>query len=306
MAALRGAGPPVYRGASWTTDAPFRETAAAIEANRARDILAVEMEAAALYAFARARGKPVLCLAHVTNQMAVSSGDFEKGEADGARRHWLSLPPSRALGISAGAARGDNAERSERFCAFAIMAKAPREGEVKTRLVPPLSPAEAVALSVGFIRDTAENILAAARNYGDRRVRRLFAAGFGSVVRGARTGGDPPAAAASDRPRREPVRRRVGPARRRLPRGLPCRCRQSDAADFRARRSRACARNAGRPGRSRSGRGWRLLPYRPQAAASPPVRGDRLEHRTRVPANDRPCRRDRAVRGCSAGLVRCR
>ena len=27
---------------------------------------------------------PVLCLAHVTNQMAVSSGDFEKGEADGA------------------------------------------------------------------------------------------------------------------------------------------------------------------------------------------------------------------------------
>ena len=83
MAALRGAGPPIYRGATWTTDAPFRETAAAIAANRARNILAVEMEAAALYAFARARGKPVLCLAHVTNQMAVSSGDFEKGEADG-------------------------------------------------------------------------------------------------------------------------------------------------------------------------------------------------------------------------------
>jgi uridine phosphorylase len=83
MAALRGAGPPVYCGATWTTDAPFRETAAAIAANRARNILAVEMEAAALYAFARARGKPVLCLAHVTNQMAVSSGDFEKGEADG-------------------------------------------------------------------------------------------------------------------------------------------------------------------------------------------------------------------------------
>jgi hypothetical protein len=26
----------------------------------------------------------VLCLAHVTNRMAVSGGDFEKGEADGA------------------------------------------------------------------------------------------------------------------------------------------------------------------------------------------------------------------------------
>jgi uridine phosphorylase len=83
MGALRDAGPRVYQGASWTTDAPFRETAAAIAGCRARNILAVEMEAAALYAFARARDKPVLCLAHVTNQMAVSDGDFEKGEADG-------------------------------------------------------------------------------------------------------------------------------------------------------------------------------------------------------------------------------
>jgi uridine phosphorylase len=84
MQALRSAGQPIYRGAAWTTDAPFRETAAAIERARARGILAVEMEAAALYAFAQARQKPVLCLAHVTNQMAVSGGDFEKGEADGA------------------------------------------------------------------------------------------------------------------------------------------------------------------------------------------------------------------------------
>ena len=42
------------------------------------------MEAAALYAFARARGKAVLCFAHVTNQMAQIEGDFEKGAADGA------------------------------------------------------------------------------------------------------------------------------------------------------------------------------------------------------------------------------
>ena len=85
FAALAGSAEPVHRGASWTTDAPFRETAAAIDRCRDRDILAVEMEAAALYAFARARGKPVLCFAHVTNQMAVVSGDFEKGEADGAK-----------------------------------------------------------------------------------------------------------------------------------------------------------------------------------------------------------------------------
>jgi len=74
---------PLHRGASWTTDAPFRETAAAIEDCRARNILAVEMEAAGLYAFAQARNKPILCFAHVTNQMAVDEGDFEKGEADG-------------------------------------------------------------------------------------------------------------------------------------------------------------------------------------------------------------------------------
>jgi uridine phosphorylase len=84
MQGLSQSGLQIYRGATWTTDAPFRETAAAIERCRARGILAVEMEAAALYSFAQVRQKPVLCLAHVTNQMAVSDGDFEKGEADGA------------------------------------------------------------------------------------------------------------------------------------------------------------------------------------------------------------------------------
>ena len=42
------------------------------------------MEAAALYAFARARGKAVVCFAHVTNQMGQVEGDFEKGDANGA------------------------------------------------------------------------------------------------------------------------------------------------------------------------------------------------------------------------------
>ena len=55
MQALIAAGIPIQSGATWTTDAPFRETAAAIEAARNAGILAVEMEAAALYAFSRAR-----------------------------------------------------------------------------------------------------------------------------------------------------------------------------------------------------------------------------------------------------------
>src|SRR5262245_48492338 len=70
-------------GATWTTDAPFRETAEAIEAAKGRGILAVEMEAAALYTFAAATKARVLCLAHVTNTMGRSEQDFEKGEADG-------------------------------------------------------------------------------------------------------------------------------------------------------------------------------------------------------------------------------
>lgn len=74
---------PVERGATWTTDAPFRETPEAIAAMTAKGLLAVEMEAAALYAFGQARRKPVLCFAHVTNQMALIEGDFEKGEEDG-------------------------------------------------------------------------------------------------------------------------------------------------------------------------------------------------------------------------------
>ena len=76
---------PVLTGATWTTDAPFRETQAAIDAMAKRNLMAVEMEAAALYAFARVRQKPVLCFAHVTNQMGRIDGDFEKGEADGSR-----------------------------------------------------------------------------------------------------------------------------------------------------------------------------------------------------------------------------
>ena len=82
-AAISDLGVPIVAGATWTTDAPYRETEEAIAAMTAKGLLAVEMEAAALYAFAAARQKPVLCIAHVTNQMARVEGDFEKGEANG-------------------------------------------------------------------------------------------------------------------------------------------------------------------------------------------------------------------------------
>ncbi len=77
--------PHVVRGGAWTTDAPFRETDEAIAFARSEGLLAVEMEAAALYAFAEARRKPVICFAYVTNQMATVENDFGKGEAGGNR-----------------------------------------------------------------------------------------------------------------------------------------------------------------------------------------------------------------------------
>ncbi len=100
-------GTALHRGTTWTTDAPYRETEAAIAHARACGALAVEMEAAALYAFATARGLPVACIAHVTNTMGQQAGDdFEKGEAGG------SLTALRVIGAAAAAFRQDGGTAS--------------------------------------------------------------------------------------------------------------------------------------------------------------------------------------------------
>ena len=68
---------------SWTTDAPYRETKSSINAMKMKHVACVEMEASALYAFAKAKNKEVICFAHLTNTMAQEQGDFEKGEKFG-------------------------------------------------------------------------------------------------------------------------------------------------------------------------------------------------------------------------------
>jgi purine-nucleoside phosphorylase len=67
---------------------------------RARDLgaLAVEMEAAVLYAFNAATGHRVVCFAHATNAMAQTDEDFEKGEADGAKATLTVVGPRLAPG----------------------------------------------------------------------------------------------------------------------------------------------------------------------------------------------------------------
>ncbi len=81
--AFEDLGVEVLTGATWTTDAPFRETQSAIATMKQRGLLAVEMETAALYALAAARNRSIVCFAHVTNQMGQVDVDFEKGDADG-------------------------------------------------------------------------------------------------------------------------------------------------------------------------------------------------------------------------------
>ena len=103
---------PVTHGTAWTTDAPFRETATEIEHHRLAGVLAVEMEASALYAFAEATENPVVCFAHVTNQMASIEGDFDKGAANGSAdalrvigataERWLAWNEDGAEGLAAG------------------------------------------------------------------------------------------------------------------------------------------------------------------------------------------------------------
>lgn len=73
----------VVTASSWTTDAPYRETELAIKDAKSRGIACVEMEAAALYALAAATGQNIVCLAHITNTMAVDGDDFEKGADNG-------------------------------------------------------------------------------------------------------------------------------------------------------------------------------------------------------------------------------
>lgn len=70
-------------GKSWTTDAPYRETPSTIKNMKAANVHIVEMEAAALYAFAMKMNKKVICFGHITNSMAQNEVDFEKGLENG-------------------------------------------------------------------------------------------------------------------------------------------------------------------------------------------------------------------------------
>jgi len=73
---------PIRRGLVWTTDAPYRETRSQIDHWAARGVLAVEMQAASLFAFGQRRGLPTGLVAHVTNGVDHDGEPFHKGPED--------------------------------------------------------------------------------------------------------------------------------------------------------------------------------------------------------------------------------
>jgi uridine phosphorylase len=70
---------PVRSGTVWTTDAPYRETEKQLVRYAEAGVLAVEMQAASLFAFSVARKFPLGIVAHVTNSVKETSNSFEKG-----------------------------------------------------------------------------------------------------------------------------------------------------------------------------------------------------------------------------------
>lgn len=70
---------PVRRGLVWTTDAPYRETAEQLRQWAAAGALAVEMQAASLFAFARARKARMGVVALVSNGPDHPGGQFDTG-----------------------------------------------------------------------------------------------------------------------------------------------------------------------------------------------------------------------------------
>ena len=81
LSEVSAVGLPVSAGLVWTTDAPYRETLEQLKLHAQAGALAVEMQAASLFAFGAARGFPVGLIAHVTNAVGRTEEQFDKGGA---------------------------------------------------------------------------------------------------------------------------------------------------------------------------------------------------------------------------------
>jgi uridine phosphorylase len=83
---LAATGWHVESGAVWTTDAPYRETLTQLHHWASRGVLAVEMQAASLFAFGAARSAEVALVAVVSNAVDHSEDSFDTGTPSDGRR----------------------------------------------------------------------------------------------------------------------------------------------------------------------------------------------------------------------------
>ena len=79
---LAATGWTVRCGEVWTTDAPYRETKTQFENWTAEGVLAVEMQAASLFAFGVARGVAVASIAMVSNAVDYDGQQFDTGSEE--------------------------------------------------------------------------------------------------------------------------------------------------------------------------------------------------------------------------------
>jgi uridine phosphorylase len=79
---LRDVSPSVRRGSVWTTDAPYRETHEQLDRWAVQGVMAVEMQAASLFAFASARRAAVAVVALVSNSVDHHEQGFDTGGHD--------------------------------------------------------------------------------------------------------------------------------------------------------------------------------------------------------------------------------
>ncbi len=79
---LAATGWAVRHGEVWTTDAPYRETQTQLERWAQEGVLAVEMQAASLYAFGQARGVAVAVVAMVSNAVDHEGEQFDTGSLE--------------------------------------------------------------------------------------------------------------------------------------------------------------------------------------------------------------------------------
>jgi len=79
---LRATGWSVRPGTVWTTDAPYRETRPQLEKWAREGVLAVEMQAASLFAFGIARQASVASIAMVSNAIDHQGEQFDTGSIE--------------------------------------------------------------------------------------------------------------------------------------------------------------------------------------------------------------------------------